>query len=162
MTGVSASGRSFDEMERAGLERADLAVTGDQAARHEDRHPGRGPRRRRRHADPMRDGRPSRSAAPSGRPWPSLERHEAGRPGYPVTAAASASRRATSARTAGATSVPSSSIARITSSCGMRADAELHQEPVVVEDLVLIQDLVDDVLRAADEVRAVQRRRSPS
>ena len=37
-----------------------------------------------------------------------------------------------------------------------RADAHLQQEPVVVEDLVLEQDLLDDLVRAADEVRAAQ------
>ena len=39
-----------------------------------------------------------------------------------------------------------------------RADAELDEEAVVAEDLVLEEDLLDDLLRAADEVRAAQRR----
>ena len=38
-----------------------------------------------------------------------------------------------------------------------RADAELDQEAVVAEDLVLEEDLLGDLLRAADEVRAAQR-----
>jgi hypothetical protein len=37
-----------------------------------------------------------------------------------------------------------------------RADRELDQEPIVLEDLVLEEDLLDDLLRAADEVRAAQ------
>ena len=47
----------------------------------------------------------------------------------------------------------------------MRDDAAaLQQEPVVIEDLVLKQDLVHDLLRAADEqvlsqVRAMRRSR---
>ena len=60
--------------------------------------------------------------------------------------------RATSARTIGATSVPKSSIERITSACGVGADAELDEEALVVEDLVLEEDLLDDLLRAADDV----------
>ena len=42
-----------------------------------------------------------------------------------------------------------------------RADAELHEEAVVAEELVLEEDLLDDLLRAADEVRAAQRRGWP-
>src|SRR5436190_16485768 len=37
-----------------------------------------------------------------------------------------------------------------------RTDRELDQEPLVPEDLVLEEDLVDDLLRAADDVRAAQ------
>ena len=37
-----------------------------------------------------------------------------------------------------------------------RADAHLQQEAVVLEDLVLEQDLLDDLVGAADEVRAAQ------
>jgi hypothetical protein len=35
-----------------------------------------------------------------------------------------------------------------------RADAELNEKAVVVEELVLEEDLLDDLLRGADEVRA--------
>ena len=41
-----------------------------------------------------------------------------------------------------------------------RADAELKQKALVAEDLVLKEDLLDYVLRAADEVRSPERRRS--
>ena len=40
-----------------------------------------------------------------------------------------------------------------------RADAELHEEAAVPEDLVLEEDLLDHLLRAADEVRAALRPR---
>ena len=46
-----------------------------------------------------------------------------------------------------------------------RADAQLEQEAVVPEELVLEEDLLDHLVRAADEVRAAQgrgRRRSPA
>jgi hypothetical protein len=39
------------------------------------------------------------------------------------------------------------------------ADAELHQEAVVAEELVLEEDLLRHLLRAADEARAAQRPR---
>src|SRR5687768_8735587 len=38
-------------------------------------------------------------------------------------------------------------------------DGELDEEPVVLEDLVLVEDLLHDLLRAADEIRAAQRPR---
>jgi len=40
-----------------------------------------------------------------------------------------------------------------------RADAQLEQEALVAEELVLEEDLLDDVIRAADEARAPQRAR---
>src|SRR4051794_1783714 len=40
-----------------------------------------------------------------------------------------------------------------------RADRDLQQEPLMPEDLMLEEDLVDHVLRAADEVRAAARAR---
>ena len=42
---------------------------------------------------------------------------------------------------------------------GHCADAELHQKALVVEDRMLEQDFLDDVVRAADEIRAAQFRR---
>jgi len=59
-------------------------------------------------------------------------------------------------RTAGATSVPKSDRAH---DVGVRegSGGELHEEPVVVEDLVLEEDLLDDLLRAPDEVGSVER-----
>ena len=39
------------------------------------------------------------------------------------------------------------------------ADRELHEEAVVPEDLVLEEDLLDDLLGGADEVRPAQRGR---
>ena len=39
----------------------------------------------------------------------------------------------------------------MTWSCGMRADADLQQEALVAEELVLEEDLLDHLLRAADE-----------
>ena len=71
-------------------------------------------------------------------------------------------RRAISSRTTGATCVPSSSIARITSAVRHRAHAELEQEAVVAEDLVLEEDLLDDLLRAADEQSAPRSAREAS
>jgi hypothetical protein len=65
-------------------------------------------------------------------------------------------RRATAARTTGATSVPNSSIERMMLVVRNGADAELHEEAVVAEDLVLPEDLLGDLLRRADEVRALQ------
>src|SRR4051794_7910182 len=38
-----------------------------------------------------------------------------------------------------------------------RADARLHQEPVVAEELVLEEDLLDHLLRAADDERTPPR-----
>ena len=44
-------------------------------------------------------------------------------------------------------------------SCGIPPIGELEHEPVVAEDLVLEEDLLDDVVRRSDEVRAPERRR---
>ena len=77
--------------------------------------------------------------------------------GYDVAAVGSA-RRASSRRTAGATSVPNSSIERMIFVVRHRPHAELQQAAVVAEDLVLEEDLLDHLLRAADEVRAAERR----
>ena len=61
-------------------------------------------------------------------------------------------RLASAFRTAGATSVPNSSIARIIFACGIVPTLSCSEEAVVAEDLVLEEDLLDHLLRAADEV----------
>ena len=69
-------------------------------------------------------------------------------------------RRATSARTAGATSVPKSSIERSACVVRQRADAHLREEALVAEDLVLEEDLLDHLVGAADDERAARVRRA--
>ncbi len=69
---------------------------------------------------------------------------------------AAAVRRSISRRTTGATSVPNSSIERMMLGVRQRADAELDQEALVAEDLVLEEDLLDHLLGTADEARAVE------
>ena len=71
---------------------------------------------------------------------------------------------ASSLRTAGATSVPKSSIARSTCSCGNVPTLICSEEALVAEELVLEEDLLDHVLRAADDEShhgACAARRSP-
>ena len=46
---------------------------------------------------------------------------------------------------------------RRTPSCGIPPIAELDEEAVVAEELVLEEDLLDDLLGRADEVRAAKR-----
>ena len=43
-------------------------------------------------------------------------------------------------------------------SCGMPPTRELHEEAVVAEELVLVEDLLDDLLGRPDEVRSARRR----
>ena len=97
------------------------------------------PRRRRGRGDLALRGRRRAAralrAAPEGPMRPRSRRRPRGSPRS--TPEPREPRRATSARTAGATSVANSSIERRTSACGSVADAHLHQEPVVAEDLVL-------------------------
>ena len=69
--------------------------------------------------------------------------------------------RATSARTSGATSVPNSSIERITWRVRHRAEAQLGEEALVAEQLVLEEDLLRHLLRVADEQRAARRASTP-